>query len=68
MRPVHEPSGELPDLELRSACIGCGGDLSIRLRPGTCRSVCRSCGGWGWARVEYGTEGVEVRQASSLAA
>jgi hypothetical protein len=66
MRPVHhEPQGEIPDLELRGACIACGGDLSVRLRPGASRCVCRRCGGWAWVVVEYADDGVQLAQGTS---
>lgn len=46
MRPVEQPSAETPDLELAGSCLACGGDLSVRVRPGSARSVCRGCGAW----------------------
>jgi hypothetical protein len=51
---------EIPDLELSGACLACGGDLSLRLRDGAARGVCRGCGGWTCPRVEREEHGVKV--------
>ncbi len=49
-----------PDLELAGACLACGGDLSVRLRDGAARGVCRGCGGWSTPLVEREPDGVRV--------
>lgn len=64
----HDPQGEVPDLELRGACIACGGDLSVRLRPGGSRCVCRRCGGWAMVVVEYEEGSVQLAQGAALEA
>ena len=38
------PRLDAPDLDLEAGCLLCGGVLSIRIRPGSARSVCRTCG------------------------
>jgi hypothetical protein len=50
----------VPDLELRGACVACGGDLSIRLGRDRARSVCRSCGLWTCPRIEFAEDAVEL--------
>jgi hypothetical protein len=41
---VAETPPVAPDVELDGGCLVCGGVLSIRIRPGSARSVCRTCG------------------------
>ncbi len=31
------------DVELAEACAGCGGNLAVRLTPGSARGVCLQC-------------------------
>lgn len=64
MRPFNEPPGGVPDLEIRGACVACGGTLSVRLRPVFSRCVCRRCGYWAWARVDYESDGVRLEHTA----
>jgi hypothetical protein len=69
MRTAREdplgPSSEIPDLELRGACVACGGDLSVRLRPEASRSVCRGCGCFAWVLVEYERDRLQLEPRSA---
>jgi hypothetical protein len=65
MRAGDDPLSEIPDLEIRGACIACGGTLSVRLRPILSRCVCRHCGCWEWAQVQYEPEGVQLQHRTA---
>jgi hypothetical protein len=54
-----------PDLELAGGCLACGGVLSIRVRPGSSRSVCRRCGWWSSPRLVREEDGVHVRHPAA---
>lgn len=64
---VTEPAPQ-PDLELAGGCLACGGVLSIRVRPGSARSVCRTCGAWSSPHLAQDEEGLHVRQTIGGAA
>jgi len=50
-----------PDLELTGGCLACGGDLSVRLRPGSSRGVCRACGCWSSPHLIRSDDGLHIR-------
>jgi len=66
-RHDHEPSLQ-PDLELAGACLACGGALSIRLRPGTSRSICRGCGWWSRPHLVQEEDGLHIRHRTAAVA
>jgi len=59
-REVPEPTFQ-PDLEIDGACLGCDGILSIRVRPGSSRGVCRICGFWASPQLSREEDGLHVR-------
>lgn len=59
-RPEPEPTPQ-PDLEIAGGCLACGGSLSIRVRPGSSRSVCRGCGWWSNPLLSREEDGLHVR-------
>jgi hypothetical protein len=63
MKPLRKESQATtePDLEIDGACLGCDGILSIRVRPGTSRGVCRDCGFWACAQLSREEDGLHVR-------
>lgn len=56
-----------PDLELAGGCLACGGALSVRLRPGSVRGVCRACGWWSRPHLVREPDGVHVHHRAALA-
>jgi hypothetical protein len=66
-RPEPETTPQ-PDLELAGACLACGGVLSIRVRPGSSRSVCRECGWWSSPHLIQEEDGVHVRHPAGAVA
>jgi len=65
MKATEPITAETPDLELEHGCLLCGGTLSIRLRPGTARSVCRTCGWWSKPLMEREEDGMHVHHRAS---
>jgi hypothetical protein len=60
MKVAELPPVDAPDLELAGGCLLCGGVLSIRVRPGTTRSVCRACGWISAPHLHRESDGVHV--------
>ncbi|HEU4384166.1 MAG TPA: hypothetical protein VFR85_11785 [Anaeromyxobacteraceae bacterium] len=58
MKVAEHPLVDARDAELAGGCLLCGGVLSIRVRPGTVRSVCRSCGWFSSPELQRGANGV----------
>ena len=63
MKPARKEPEHIsePDLEIDGACLGCDGVLSIRVRPGSSRGVCRACGFWASPRLSREEDGLHVR-------
>jgi hypothetical protein len=68
MNVTEHPPIEAPDLELANGCLLCGGLLSIRVRPGTTRSVCRTCGWFSSPHLHREGDGVHVHHRAGGAA
>jgi hypothetical protein len=68
MRRVEQPAVEAPDLELAASCVACGGDLSVRVRPGSARSVCRGCGAWSAPQLSHHDGELHMVQAAGAQA
>ena len=60
MKMAEHPPVDAPDAELAGGCLVCGGVLSIRVRPNSVRSVCRSCGWFSSPHLHQGEDGVHV--------
>ena len=60
MKVTEQLPADAPDLELVGGCLLCGGVLSIRVRPGTTRSVCRACGWFSSPDLRPVEDGVRV--------
>lgn len=60
MKVSEHPPVDAPDLELAGGCLLCGGVLSVRVRPGTIRSVCRACGWFSSPDFRPAEDGVRV--------
>jgi hypothetical protein len=63
-RPPEEPTFQ-PDLELAGGCLACGGVLSVRVRPGSSRAVCRSCGWWSSPLLVQEEDGLRLRHPAA---
>jgi len=66
-RPEPEATS-VPDLEIDGACLGCDGVLSVRVRSGSARGVCRGCGWWASPRLSREEDGLHVRHMAEAAA
>ena len=60
MKVAEHPPVDAPDVELAGGCLLCGGILSIRIRPGSTRSVCRACGWFSSPSLQRHDDGLQV--------
>ncbi len=66
MKP-HVEVESTREFQLPGACIVCGGDLAVRIGPGTARSLCLSCHWMSRPQLRRDDDGVEVVHPAALA-
>lgn len=57
---TFDPQGEIADFTLPTGCPLCGGELAVRMTPGTSYSYCAHCHWLSRSHVDVGQNSVRV--------